>query len=282
MKMRWQLVLLLPLTASSPLPPGSADPIGTYLLPFHGPSCQLGLWEGTTRQPLHPSWEGYPLGITPPSSITLVLDPTLNNACTNIKDLNPSLISAVSSFAVSGYCQCSFYDTENCSPPSFRFSAFNRQDNNLATSPGGNDNRLVSFSCFYTRREDLFQSCRVALYGIAVPPLSAFVVQSVNKQDLTIPKSDLDSGACIAVDLGGDGEDFTHKVLVSGCSCAFYTATDCGSGLIQAFGNSGTVENDGGSDAVFGGKARVASFRCFYPFDVPVDGDKGRYGLGAP
>ncbi|KAF3928096.1 hypothetical protein AA313_de0203092 [Arthrobotrys entomopaga] len=84
------------------------------------------------------------------------------NTCVDLKTLHPNLPNTVSSYRVTGYCECDFYDNPGCQD--FRFSAFNREDEDLGRNGPDNDN-LESVRCRKTNHADQFQTCDLDFIG---------------------------------------------------------------------------------------------------------------------
>ncbi|KAF3903573.1 hypothetical protein AA313_de0202785 [Arthrobotrys entomopaga] len=239
---------------------GSDDHTGAkdyWDLTWYLATCQIGLYDSPGFQGAW--WEGLPLGEDPNEPT----DP-LNNVCVNIKDLHQSLAGTISSYRLTGWCQCDFFAEENCTPESGRFRASNREDSNLAEH-GHDDNTIRSFKCWFSQRKDTFKQCDFTLYQLD-PPGNAFWV-SAPPRTFVLGKDKLE--VCQTIDLPY-GFNVATDVTVNGCSCDFFTEENCSA---RPAGTWGT----GGFDASFGPKRKngypsvgdgIKAVQCFYPYGI--------------
>ncbi|KAF3917224.1 hypothetical protein ABW20_dc0109341 [Dactylellina cionopaga] len=252
-------------TKSAILPPAS-----TPLLSFYNYTCQLGLYQNGMRNSKGARWEGYPLGDPTGNPMGYLLgypdhgfqiDPLLNNHCVNLKDLNPNLPGQLSSFQLTGWCECEFFENEDCLPESTRFSAYNRGDGSL-WEHGPDDNRIRSYKCWYTKHRKLFKDCMVRV--TASNDLHTGPDKRRKMPDYHALR--MDAGKlekCNAVHTR-DGFD-AEELVISGCSCNLYETDNCEIS-IEMRGDSGDTRID-----LQAGKYRdrpFKSYMCFYPFGM--------------
>ncbi|KAK6540901.1 hypothetical protein TWF694_008285 [Orbilia ellipsospora] len=209
-------------------------------------SCQVGVWKDRDYTPAlggkyAPSWQGYPLG-DPAQAL-------YDNNCVSMKGRNSGLDHTVSSYVVTGWCECEFYDSDDCSTGS-RFTAYNRADGDLAHNGNDNDS-LGSFKCWYTNHRDQFDNCTVAIF-------SGREGLGVNlKQYLFNP--DPTNGGTPCLTFGADCPVIKYKI--NGCNCMFYPTRDCTGPSAFQGGNAGkTIQNVK--------RTKISSYRCLLPYGI--------------
>ncbi|KAK6342946.1 hypothetical protein TWF718_008324 [Orbilia javanica] len=242
-----------------------------------GPYCVLALL-ATSRGNVgdQDRWIGWPLG-------NATYRYKGENKCQNFKDLHKMIPNQVSSYQVTGYCECEFFDKPNCEDGKFR--AFNRADDSLRIH--GNNDILESYRCWTEMHMEKAGSCLV-FYG----PTNL-------RRELTsmMGKSNLDGDdvkikppftmATISKDmmfLDGPGSKLrcyrlepatiVEAIVVRSCSCVFYLNDDCTMPLSNpqegdfSVGNAGwdIKAAKGDYDKVSFGTLR--SFTCGPPYGV--------------
>ncbi|KAK6542763.1 hypothetical protein TWF694_006704 [Orbilia ellipsospora] len=244
------------------LPWGSGSDDHTGAKGYWDPSwylatCQIGLYDLSGFQGAW--WEGQPIGSDPNEPT----DP-LNNFCVNVKDLHESLAGTISSFRLTGWCQCDFFAEEGCTPESGRFRAYNREDSDMAEH-GHDDNAIRSFKCWFSQRADAFQQCNLKLYQLDPP---GNYIGATNKQptDYIIQEGDLEICWILQLPDGFVGTDVT----MNGCTCDFFTEAGCSGTPAGTWGNWGF-------SASFGPKKRsqypsvrdgIKALQCYYPHGI--------------
>ncbi|EPS38565.1 hypothetical protein H072_7658 [Dactylellina haptotyla CBS 200.50] len=227
------------------LPPGRSVPDASWWGHYDTRDCRLGVWEDVEfnhNSPQdHVNWQGMPLGLEPHD----MSQPNgYENNCVNMGMLHERLKKSVSSFVVAGYCECEFYDTENCPPEAGIFTGYNRADSSLAQH--GNNDNIDSFRCWQTNHFDQFNNCTIA-----------FSDGRDKNLDVTLFKPDFDRDSAFAACVSLPEQDELRQVKINGCSCTFYNSGDC-SGANFPAGNGGTVEKL--TDRPIG------SYRCELPY----------------
>ncbi|EPS36763.1 hypothetical protein H072_9590 [Dactylellina haptotyla CBS 200.50] len=256
------------------VPPGTIDlVVGAR---YNTRSCKLGLWVNGPRNRKGAGWEGYPLGYWDgegwqPGNYP---DPALNRACVKLTDLHPEFILAnnptrpqLSSYLMTGYCECEFFETEDCTPPA-RFSVFNREDSALWKN-GQDDNRILSMRCWYTDHWDLFVSGSVRFVEAELGPLVDGIRQPIisnnHRPSILVNIGRPDLGQCKQFDR--TGQVLPSKIVINGCTCAFWSNPDCSHGSSFIFGTSGREKREFAPDYAFNG-AEIASYRCWPPWGI--------------
>ncbi|KAF3316277.1 hypothetical protein TWF173_002598 [Orbilia oligospora] len=143
-----------------PAPDSEKKPIDRPRTPiFDGPYCLVALWKHSPDgYRSKNNWVGWPLGnpdVDPVNgNVHSYWDNIRDNRngmsgqCNNLKDLNSNLPRQLSSFRVTGYCECEFFADEDCHPESSRFAAYNREDEAMWRN-GKDDNTIQSIKCRY-------------------------------------------------------------------------------------------------------------------------------------
>ncbi|KAK6505563.1 hypothetical protein TWF481_007457 [Arthrobotrys musiformis] len=265
------------------IPPGSTQMDGSFDLLFYGAECKLGIYDGNIRNAdasidKGPGgrWEGYPLGTRAMTPIPLVFP---EHKCVRIGDLHLALANRISSYTLTGYCECRFYDHEGCPdvPGEGEFTAFNREDGALWNNGPDNDS-LESFQCWFTKHFEDFRFCTVRF---AENPAHA-IGRPIDVFDVLEPKppGEIYERTFQREELEGtpdrvEGESDCQRLpdgfalnylKINGCSCRFYTSDNCdNSSYMFTEGTAGRVEKLGG----LGGGAR--SYRCLAPFGLARD-----------
>ncbi|KAK6532952.1 hypothetical protein TWF281_007122 [Arthrobotrys megalospora] len=248
---------------SPPLPPGSTGSGPGADLDFYGSECKMGLYQGGFRNPNgridafpEARWEGFPLGTTRPGEQPIVVP---DHRCVNMRDLHPSLPNQISSFILTGYCECRFYHNEGCPPDDRGFSAYNRQDGALYNN-GPDDDALESFSCWRTNHFLDFSYCTIRLSDNPSKDSGQKINVLFWRGDLEGTPDRMEGESdCKRLP---DGYNLRYY-KINGCSCRFYHSEDCGGGAVLTDGNPGRVER---VDGMPGG---IRSYRCLLPFGIP-------------
>ncbi|KAK6538586.1 hypothetical protein TWF694_010164 [Orbilia ellipsospora] len=251
-------------------------------------ACQLGIWQNGDKKGW--SWEGYPFGTDPIPSNT-----TEDSICFNIKDLSPDLPNQVSSYAVTGYCECDFFKYENCLQDGYSFTAFNRADMQL-WEHGPDDNTLQSIRCTKRVHKDLLNpTARVTLLPIiALPDVLApgyyrldyitadamdtcrNVFDGQYNQPLHDGVSTVDEGTYL------DPSKFRGSLAlrVDYCTCEFFKAANCPPREFMGIrGNSDLVINYHKSSDMSFPEWEIMSWRCHFPWGIH---QPWQVGIGRP
>ncbi|KAK6529101.1 hypothetical protein TWF694_004318 [Orbilia ellipsospora] len=208
----------------------------------------MGIW--VDAQLRGDNWNGFPLGLLADQETDASVTQH-NHQCVNVKDLGPkgsSLVNSISSFVVTGYCICEFFDNENCE--GFLFDAQNRQDSNLNGRPGSPNDRIESFRCRYDDGVAVFGGGSAGLDprgngGATTPPGIS----------VTIPANTI--GSCVQLPL--DFDLGTVNVVVD-MTCEFYLDDQC---VHEAFsyGHKGRTTAGG-----YTNWQDVLSYKCVPPY----------------
>ncbi|KAF3909713.1 hypothetical protein AA313_de0209034 [Arthrobotrys entomopaga] len=230
-------------------------------------ACQLGLWQNNNKEGA--SWEGYPFGTDPIPANT-----TEDSICFNIKDLNSNLPDEVSSYALTGYCECDFFKMENCPQVGYSFTAFNRADMELGEH-GPDDNTLQSIRCTKRAHQDLLNSeARVTLLPVGALP----DVHSSGLYRLDYITADaLDT--CRNMFDGENNPPGNHidptkwpgelALRVDYITCEFFKAENCPPGDFMGIrGNSDLVINFHKVDDATFPEWKIRSWRCHFPWGI--------------
>ncbi|KAK6519949.1 hypothetical protein TWF506_000243 [Arthrobotrys conoides] len=259
-----------------------------------GPYCMVRLWKHhpvpiVLHEPS--SWSGWALGDpelpsgNPHTYWDNIRDNRngLSGQCNNLKDLNGSLPRQLSSFKVTGYCECEFFADEDCHPESTRFAAYNREDGAMWKN-GKDDNTIQSIKCRYAeswggvdgftvsfidnktaRRQDQVEKLGpipdgASLQGIWSPGIHR---TQDSRKCLTVGHPDAASGNFRVTD-----------VVVVHATCHFYLDENCneknGEGLdnplftLASTGKTEWVDPDGGDAR---GKT-IRSYKCFPGYNI--------------
>ncbi|KAK6335939.1 hypothetical protein TWF730_003315 [Orbilia blumenaviensis] len=263
------------------------DPPGYYRLDFQGvidrlidhgdgPTCVLSLFASARgNREDEERWVGWPLGSTK-------IGFKGENRCTNFKDLNNKLPNRVSSYQVTGYCECEFYDKENCEDSKFR--AFNREDDSLRNN--GNNDLLESYKCWTEMHLDLFTSCVVYygprdLWGEISPQLGflkskaedvklslPYVMNNIGRDGISPPDSNgrSDRYNCFKIDRSADP---VESILVKGCTCEFFLDENCTARLEDSIAGFFEIGNAGWDMRRASRDFRIInSYSCRPPYGV--------------
>ncbi|KAF3151012.1 hypothetical protein TWF594_008228 [Orbilia oligospora] len=243
-----------------------------------GPNCLLVLL-ASSRANIEDEerWIGWPLG-----NDTYRYNG--ENKCQNFKDLHKSLPNQVSSYSVTGYCECEFFDDENCQNTKFR--AFNRADDTLKEH--GNNDLLESYKCWKEMHISNSVTCFV-FYG--PQGLRGRLAEKINKSHLdgadisrigdgyvmaTLPNSRMfvDGPGSALKCYRMEPNILVESIVVRGCSCVFYLDDDCSMPLSNSFTGKYGIGNAGwDSKAVVGDLDRASfnslrSFTCAPPYGI--------------
>ncbi|KAK6540904.1 hypothetical protein TWF694_008288 [Orbilia ellipsospora] len=238
----------------------SAVDVSSTTLSHNFEECQLGLYQPTNLHFSGHNWEGRPLGIKNANSDT-------NQGCVNINDLSAPLSRAINSYALTGWCDCSFYTNENCQPQDFIFNAYNRQDTDL-NEHGSNGNKIASYQCTFTNHTERFVSGTMMLGngGTTLDGATYSINFKISQANFDLSESEPGSTDCETI----DPPFFLERYSIVGVSCAAYTSKNCDEStrMITA-GNAGTDAYDFGFDYATNDPAqRIKSWRCFLPFGI--------------
>ncbi|EPS35079.1 hypothetical protein H072_11598 [Dactylellina haptotyla CBS 200.50] len=226
--------------------------------------CTLGIYENGITEFRGGWWEGAPLGRVIYQNQA---SNPFNNNCMNVKDLQPKLDATISSYKVTGWCECEFYGGENCDEATGRFTAYNRYDPTLWLN-GPDDNAIKSIRCWATQHQEDFHTCDLKLIDFSsehngrngpTPTEEGGVRTNIFSE--TLFGGDLAS--CRRPNANEKYRDFIlTEAVVAGCTCAFFSDENCSVNVVQS-GNMGTERTPGTYQPGY------KSYMCFYPFGIP-------------
>ncbi|KAK6532862.1 hypothetical protein TWF281_007035 [Arthrobotrys megalospora] len=247
-------------------------------LKYNSRTCYLGFSTKSRRLTTNPNgvWEGYPIGSY------LTGDPLPNNRCYSVESLGSTFVKSISQFALSGYCECRFFEDTECQIG--LLEAFNTYQPDLSNPRWENDgakrsydDTFGSFSCRWANRLDSFESCQVSMNnGVGKNNRKIWVGlldgSGYQEQVETFTKADMEGfqdinnekvngvSACREVKPGLKIRGWE----ISGCTCEFFDAENCGGTKIYHRGvpgkDSGSLEGDEDPEA--------RSFRCWVPYGI--------------
>ncbi|KAF3086460.1 hypothetical protein TWF102_011058 [Orbilia oligospora] len=243
-------------------PPGTnpfapdGDP-GYGDIAFTGPECKVGIWKRGMNNELGPGdmktlkvikWvvpeapytACYPFGIQEPGS------------CINLSFPNDA-----SSFIVTGYCECEFFDHDNCEGGLFK--AFNRADGSLKTNGPHND-MINSYRCYETKQLDRWQGGQVKFYAGGKHGRDMVIDEILP----TMPEWNALGGfsGCRVMPPEVEEAGGVQKVKLNGVSCMFFDNWGCKHPAMFWEGSMGRIERSSGLDG------KVRSYRCFAPWGI--------------
>ncbi|KAK6504267.1 hypothetical protein TWF506_002469 [Arthrobotrys conoides] len=249
-----------------------------------GPNCLLVLLS-SSRANIEDEerWIGWPLG-----------NDTYrykgDNKCQNFKPLNKMLPNRVSSYQVTGYCECEFFDNENCEDG--KFSAFNRADDSLKLH--GNNDLLESYRCWKEMHLKKGVTC-LLFYGPA--GLRGRLGEKMGRSTLDGEDISMDDGYVMAtiqrdmMFLNGPESELkcytmrpgvlVESIVVRGCSCVFYLDDNCTMPLSNSLTGKYGIGNAGwDSKAAIGDLDKTSfgslrSYTCAPPYGIS---EYARYG----
>ncbi|KAK6336347.1 hypothetical protein TWF696_001908 [Orbilia brochopaga] len=254
------------------VPPGSDAKDSSAFRSFYEPTCTLGMWSDSFRDGYGKElwsfdtklwkwwirnmgqWEGFPFG-----------DGFPPNTCVKTKDLNDRLDNSITQYRLAGYCECEFFDNDNCE--GHLFNAFNRDDMQLRTNGPDND-RISSFKCWPTDHYDSFVNGHVELFyqdslGTAVQ-IEKKDFQQIDQFGFgTIWRT-----TCYNLPEGNT----LRKYVVTGVTCQFYDNIGCwGAGrpidYVTRTGHAGVDSLGGLGDPPYA----LKSFFCMLPFGIAFE-----------
>ncbi|KAK6340391.1 hypothetical protein TWF730_002150 [Orbilia blumenaviensis] len=278
MQMLYFISLLIPLfTPTTALPSGPDPPVqarppsGT--VDHLNAYCQMSLYNDGHRS--GESWSGWPLSYSIDDKDVFNYDAGLNNQCVNIFELNPRLTNAISSFVVTGWCECEFFGRLECQEP--LFAAFNREDGSLWDRKSGYynpDDTIESYRCWYTQREQDFDFCTVTWQGVdpwsfrEVHQAKQVVWETGPRWQDVIERRDI--GECRTLpDKDSEEWQAISSIVINGCTCNLYSEENCVGEGLGSFGNSGNVIVKDDFSPVFFEKG-IKSYMCFFPVGIPT------------
>ncbi|RVD87083.1 uncharacterized protein DFL_005330 [Arthrobotrys flagrans] len=263
--------------------------VGPDRVAFDGPYCLVGLWKNGYQLLDRDSWTGWALG-KPELDGDLhsywnnIRDNNngLSGQCNNLKDLNGNLPRQLSSFQVTGYCECEFFADEDCHPKSFRFSAYNREDAAMWRN-GKDDNMIQSIKCKYAESWGGVEGFTVTFVdnktarrddqvGRLGPIPEGVALQGTWSPDVLRAH---DSRKCLKVghpDVASGNFRVTDVTVVH-ATCHFYLDENCneqGGGMenslftLASMGKVEWVDPDGGDAR---GKS-IRSYKCFPSYNI--------------
>ncbi|KAK6522592.1 hypothetical protein TWF281_002030 [Arthrobotrys megalospora] len=283
------LKLTTAIPAGGPEPPVQARPPAGPVS-HRNASCQMSLWQHSPGK--GNSWTGWPLSYSSDPKDGFNYDIHLNNQCVNLIELGPGLSREISSYKVTGWCECEFFAELNCDHT--LFSAYNRGDGSLWSRGRDEfqfDNRIQSYKCWYTQRPEDFRFCSVTWQGVAEDGLVADIETAEIKwkgghrwQDV-IQEEML--GDCRVI----EGQEYekmnglVSSVIINGCTCNLYEKEGCLDNGLGSFGNSGSVTVKDDFSPLFIAKG-IGAYRCFHPVGIPSkdrdDMDRAGYPILPP
>ncbi|KAK6540982.1 hypothetical protein TWF694_008363 [Orbilia ellipsospora] len=217
--------------------------------------CQMGLWDHGFDNKLgphdwithsDPSQDGHYQGY--------IIDDVGEDTCVDLKVLFPTLPNTVSSYRVTGYCECDFFDDPGCN--NFRFSAFNREDNSLNTNGPDNDN-LESVRCRTTNHAEQVQNCALNFFANSNHIIIHDLIDAKNPEDWSA------AAGISGCRVFPPGTPLISNMRIEGCTCIFYDDVDCRGNQILWVGNGGVTDQyDVLEDA------KLKSYRCWAPWGI--------------
>ncbi|KAJ6257701.1 hypothetical protein Dda_7489 [Drechslerella dactyloides] len=245
------------------VPPGSntADP--ATFISFYEPACSLGLWSERLRNDdmrkygwkQDAQWEGHPFGDNFPP-----------DQCVNVKDLQSNLDNSITAYRVTGYCECTFFDKQDCDGP--LFAAFNREDGALDKNGPDND-RISSFKCSPRNGYDVFQEGQVKLSYYGGTGLDV----NITKNDIALWKEEpygelvgISHTVCYNMPEGFKLSTYWLR----GVTCRFYKSSGCPrEDMTSQVGNAGVQGWRRYLERLSLTRSfEPKSFRCFLPFGI--------------
>ncbi|KAK6522969.1 hypothetical protein TWF281_002396 [Arthrobotrys megalospora] len=274
---RWEDLTYLTTTQQTEKKALENDQDGT--VKFAGPYCELGLWEhGDT---LGSSWIGWPLGRPDKQNANMYWDNLrdnrngFTNQCANLKDLN-NLAKKLSSYKVSGYCECEFFAEEDCIQESTRFSAYNRYDAGIMIHGKDNNDAIQSIRCRYSEGWGGIPGFTVLMIDRKTPKPDGSPLRSWSEG----PYRSSEIKKCIKVGHpdAEAGNFLVTDVTVGHATCYFYLDPDCGERMgididphplrplftLASVGKVDWADSDTGDNW---GK-RIRSFKCYAGYNI--------------
>ncbi|EPS38559.1 hypothetical protein H072_7659 [Dactylellina haptotyla CBS 200.50] len=236
--------------------------------PIKGRQCFMGLYDYMDRDPnISENWEGQPLG-TNAAEKEFYNNRCMNTHCLTIKVAGCDLLSnSITSFIVTGWCECEFFDNPNCD--GHLFSAYNREDGAIFKH-GDDDNRIESFRCWETNYLDKFIPCRVMFSNGGEQYSYLNVDDGVMDTpfvDVIIRKGDLEPNGgvtdCRKIE---PGEIKLRSYKINGCSCEWFRGDKCEGDPIYGAGSSGMEKL---FEVGAGWGEAVGSYKCYTPYGIP-------------
>ncbi|KAK6532921.1 hypothetical protein TWF281_007093 [Arthrobotrys megalospora] len=240
---------------------------------FTGPECKIGIWTNGINNERSPGDRvtGNVLDLFLPAparpyQACFPFRQRPSGECFNVDD---NLKNQVSSFIVTGYCECEFFDDDNCQ--NTMFSAFNRADASLKTNGPHND-RVNSMKCWESKQLERFQMGTLTFYR-------------PGKHGREIARDTIDPAAPEWNDVGGfsgcrvlapeiEANGGPHKVKINGVSCMFFDNYECRQPAMFWEGSAGLAFRDSKLDG------KVKSYRCFAPWGIGYRGRDDGFGPG--
>ncbi|KAK6336002.1 hypothetical protein TWF730_003376 [Orbilia blumenaviensis] len=244
-------------------PPGvgshDKDGAGLGWMAFTGPECKVGMWERGLNNELG-RWE-LPDELLkankPASAEWYACYPFHMQGSGDCYNLNTGLAGEVSSFIVTGYCECEFFGEKDCN--NGLFGAFNRADGSLKTNGKHND-YIQSIRCVDSKQLDRWKGGHLSFLGAGKSD-HVMVQDAIMPEDEGWNKVGGFSGCRVmppeVQDAGG-----VHKVKINGISCMFFDNYECKHPAIFWEGSMGRVTRSTGLDG------NVKSYRCFAPWGI--------------
>ncbi|KAK6504265.1 hypothetical protein TWF506_002467 [Arthrobotrys conoides] len=257
-------------------PPGE---ISSYLhLKYNTRTCNLGF--STQVRSLEANqegiWEGYPIGAY------LTETPLPDDICYSTASLGSKFVNSISSLYLSGYCECKFFGDAECKDP--LLMAYNTQQPNLGNVTKGNvgtgvnlEHKFNSFSCRWTNRTEIFESCSVNINNGAKEGRNEILGVLDNsgyvEQIETFHKTDMEaiqdtrygtptSGVTKCINVNSNIRVRAWEIY--GCSCDFFDKPECEGTRIYQQGVPGKDRGRVEGEEV----APARSFRCWLPFGI--------------
>ncbi|KAF3919694.1 hypothetical protein ABW20_dc0106164 [Dactylellina cionopaga] len=181
--------------------------------------------------------------------------------CWSFRGNTAKWANSISAFRVSGYCECEFFDSQNCENSLFK--AFNRVDSDLA-SHGPHNDRIESIMCRWEKHPEYFNYCRLDFededknkhwkHDVLFGGTDAFDTQTGYSPCRNLRTYDGNVA---------DPNPVKLKIIeVHGCTCSFYTSDNCSGDEIFWAGNAGSVKREEKNNN------DVRSYRCFLPWGI--------------
>ncbi|KAK6505591.1 hypothetical protein TWF481_007483 [Arthrobotrys musiformis] len=241
----------------NPFPP-PGDP-GYGNIAFTGPECKLGMWTMGINNERAPSdratWDL--LRHSTPLAESSVCYPFGVRAPGDCYTLSGTFKNKISSYVVTGYCECEFFDDDDCQGSLFK--AFNRADASLKTNGPHND-RINSVRCVETKQQDQWQGGQVKFYAAGKHGRDMVIDEILP----TMPEWNQLGGfsGCRVMPPEVEAAGGVQKVKINGVSCMFFDNYECRHPAMFWEGSMGRVERSSGLDG------KVKSYRCFVPWGI--------------
>lgn len=245
-------------------PPKPSGYSGQAPVIFTGPECKLGIWQnGVNNYPgpfqrvgdyFLPWNKEHDPANTRPHYVCRPFAYVKSGECFTLKD---DITNQGSSFTLTGYCECEFFDDNNCEVGLFK--AFNRADHSLKTNGPHND-MISSVKCYETKQLERFEMGTLVFYGRNGRAIARDAI------DPKMPGWNALGGfsGCRVFAPEVEAAGGPWKVKINGVSCMFFDNYDCQQPAMFWEGSAGLAERDNAP----GLDGKIKSYRCFVPWGI--------------